>query len=413
MWISWRMCAVVAGVTLCVAMSTHAACTYPRNCYTGAELQQIRVWERTWSGRRISSARAEEVKQWLPSSLYDLMHDVERWGESWFEIVPYRPVQPSAGTIACTQRWCGQPSVDQHGRLRSWISGVPFPNPREPVEVAHNLRSRSLGDSYTSDETGYLVDGVFAYDMNLRIRNAYMFFAGRTDVPPVPELLPNTKQIWRAFHMHQLAPPEARNLRIIERQYKDTRKPYDSWYWVSSLRRIRRRSTSERQDAVGGADFCGYDNMGWEGAVAENSYRYLGRQELLMARHQDADRLQHIVGKCLFDGVQRERIKVYVVEAVSKDPQFLYSRMVWYLDPESWQMLYSDRYDREGRLWKVLDHFGFVTTGRTGARVNYMCGNQMIDVQRRHATCATADFDYGAALDRTVFTLQYLQKHAY
>jgi hypothetical protein len=37
----------------------------------------------------------------------------------------------------------------------------------------------------------------------------------------------------------------------------------------------------------------------------------------------------------------------------------------------------------------------------------------MIDVQRRHATLATADYEIGVEFDPSMFTLQYLQKHGY
>ena len=56
--------------------------------------------------------------------------------------------------------------------------------------------------------------------------------------------------------------------------------------------------------------------------------------------------------------------KLHVVEATSKDPNFLYSKMIWYLDPEDWQMRYSDRYDRSGKLWKIIDQLGFVGNGQ-------------------------------------------------
>ena len=52
--------------------------------------------------------------------------------------------------------------------------------------------------------------------------------------------------------MLQLQPPEVRNMRIMEIHYQDTLKAYDSWFWMPSIRRVRRRSTSERQDAQGG-----------------------------------------------------------------------------------------------------------------------------------------------------------------
>jgi len=87
--------------------------------------------------------------------------------------------------------------------------------------------------------------------------------------------------------------------------------------------------------------------------------------------------------------------------------------MIWYLDPETWQILYSDRYDRHGKLWKVLDQLGFVTTGYKGVIVDYFAGRKMIDIQRTHSTIAIGDFASGIPLKQNIFCLQYLQKHGY
>jgi len=87
--------------------------------------------------------------------------------------------------------------------------------------------------------------------------------------------------------------------------------------------------------------------------------------------------------------------------------------MIWYLDPETWQILYSDRYDRNGKLWKVLDQFGCTAPGHDGVTVNFFNGNQMIDVQRRHSTAATVNHVFGTTPDPRIVSLQYLQKHGY
>jgi len=388
-------------------------CTYPTPCYTEEQLQALRAWKKEWVGKKITSANVDKVKDFLPASFYQLMKNTGTWGESWFTITAYQPIQPTPGTISATRRFCGKPKADATGKLINWISGVPFPHAADALEMAHNYRCRSYGDGYNSDEKGHLIDGKFGYDRTLRIKNQYIIFAGRTDAPPVPELPDNTKQLWRAFHMQQLAPPEVRNLRIIELQYKDETRAYDSWVWVSALRRIRRRSTSERQDALGGADFCGYDNLGWDGPVHVNTYRYLGRKEMLLCRNTKKEKLVLTPGKCLYDGTQRERIAAHVLEVTSRDPNFLYSKMIWYLDPETWQILYSDRYDREGKLWKVLDQFGFTSPGHGGVTVNFFNANQMIDVQRRHSTAASVDYVFGTNINPQIVSLQYLQRLGY
>ncbi len=404
----FAICAVTASAT-CSA----AGLSYPQACYSGDELAAVRAWERTWSGEKITSGNVDEVRQFVPESLYSLMKDTKRWGSAWFTIVPYRPIQPTPGTIAQTRKYHGSAKLDQGGQILNYVSGVPFPNTKNATEMAHNFRTRSTGDSYKSTQLGYIVDGKLKYDMNLEIHNNLLFFSGRTDKPPVPELQKNSSQIWRAFSFLQIQPPETRNLRILELHYKDRLKAYDSWIWNPAIRRVRRRSTSERQDAQGGADFCGFDNYGWDGPVSLNTYTYLGAKELLLARHTDGDRLEHTRGECMWSGAQRERIKVHVIEAVNHEPNFLYSKMIWYLDPETWQMLYSERFDRKGRLWKVLDQLGSVEPGYGDVVINAFSANQMIDVQRTHSTMATVKFEFGADLPRSMFKINYLQKYGY
>jgi hypothetical protein len=312
-----------------------------------------------------------------------------------------------------TKKYYGQTKVGSSGEILGYVSGVPFPDTKDATEMAHNFRTRSFGDAYNNHDNAWIVDGRLKYDMNSEIKNSLAFFSGRTDTPPVPELTENPKQIWRAFSMLQLQPPETRNMRIMEIHYKDTLKAYDSWFWMPSIRRVRRRSTSERQDAQGGADYCAFDNMGWDGPVQINTYKYLGQKDMLMGRHTDTKKLQHTPGDCLFDGTQRERVKVHVIEATSKDPNFLYSKMVWYLDPEDWQMRYSDRYDRSGKLWKWIDQLGFIGKGYNGIEVPHFNGTQTVDIQRIHATVGTTELEFGVKHEPDMFTLDYLQKHGY
>jgi len=386
---------------------------FPVACYQGEELAKVREWEKTFVDKKITSANVDEVKEFLPESFYSIMKDTKRWGEGWFVVVPYQEVPYTAGYIKFTKEYYGQPKLNEAGEIINWVAGVPFPDTKNALEMAHNYRCRSFGDSYKSQDRGYIVDGKLKYDMSSEIDNNLCFFSGRTDTPPVPEITPNPKQIWRAFTMLQLAPPETRNMRIMEINYNDRMKPFDSWFWMPSIRRVRRRSTSERQDPQGGGDFCAYDNMGWDGPISINNYHYLGMKEFLLSRHNDKSKLEHKPGECLYKGTQRERIKVHIIEAVNKEANFLYTKMIWYLDPESWQMLYAEKYDRQGRLWKVQDQLGFVGKGYNDVPVTHFNAAQMIDVQRVHSTIALSTHEFGVQFPDEMFTLQFLQKHGY
>ena len=386
---------------------------FPVACYQGADLAKVREWEKTFVGKKITAANVDQVKEFLPESFYNLMKDTKRWGDWWFTIVPYQQIPLSPGKIEATKKYFGQPRINEQGDIINWTAGEPFPGTSSAIEMAYNYRTRNYGDTLKTNEKGYIVDGRMKYDMSVEIHNNYCFFSGRVDAPPVPEFPNNPKQIWRAFTMEQLQPPEVRNMRIMEIHYKDFSKPYDSWFWMPSIRRIRRRSTTERQDAQGGGDFCGYDNMGWDGPVHINSYKSLGEKDVLLVRHSDNKKLEHTEGNNIYNGTTRERIKVKIIEAVNKDSNFLYSKMIWYLDPETWQILYSDRYDRKGNLWKVMDQFCYVAQGYNNVPVDWFNGSQMIDVQRRHSTMATASYIFGIEFDPNIFTLDYLQKHGY
>ncbi len=409
---TFNLYVMLSVVLISFSLSHAAEIEYPVAAYQGEALEKVREWEKNWVGKKITTANVDEVKDFLPESLYNIMKDVDNWGESWFTVVAYNQIVPTPGNIEATKKYSGKSGLTDEGGLTGWVAGVPFPDTTDPVEMAHNFRSRNFADGYSSIEKGFIIDGRLKYDMDLEIANNLLFFSGRTDLSPIPEFEDNPKQIWRAFMLHQLAPPETRNMRIMEIHYKDRTKAYDSWFWMPSIRRIRRRSTTERQDAQGGADFCGFDNMGWDGPIQMNTYKYLGQKEALLVRHQDPSKLEHTPGFCLWDGTQRERINAHVLEVTSRDPNFLYSKMIWYLDPETWQILYSDRYDRRGNLWKVLDQHGYVANVK-GIDINHFVSNQMIDVQRTHSTIAITEFEFLKELEPSMFSLQFLQKHGY
>jgi hypothetical protein len=387
---------------------------FPTACYQGDELAKVREWEKTFVGKKINAANVDQVKEFLPDSMYAIMKDTKKWGDPWFTITAYETVPQTPGCIKATKENYGKAKINPGDEMDGWIAGVPFPDATSnALQMAHNFRSRDFGDGYENHDEAYIVDGKLKYDMASEIRNKLCFWSGRTDLPPTPEFPDNPKGIWRSFTMLQLAPPETRNMRILEINYKDGLKPYDSWYWMPSIRRVRRRSTTERQDPQGGGDICAFDNMGWDGPVSLNTYKFLGPKEFLMVRHNDKTKLEHKPGDCIWSGEQRERCKIFMIEAVNKDPNFIYTKMIWYLDPESWQMLFSDRYDRQGRLWKVQDQFGYVATGYQGVKFGHFNALQMIDVQRTHSTAGTSTFDFGKSFDMTIFTLDYLQKHGY
>ncbi len=117
----------------------------PCACYQGDELKKLQAWEAKWVGKKITSANVDEVKDFLPESFYNTMKDAGKWGDSWFEIVPYQTGSPTPGNIEMTKKYYGQSKArTQAARFLGYVSGVPFPDTKDATEMAHNFRTRSI-----------------------------------------------------------------------------------------------------------------------------------------------------------------------------------------------------------------------------------------------------------------------------
>jgi len=385
---------------------------YPIPCYEGEELKKVRQWEKIWVGKIIDTANVDKIKELLPESLYEIITNEEEWGRSWFAIVPYRQYTMTAGTIAATKKYSPAARLGEQGELLDWVAGVPFPVPKTGMEIAWNYYARTKGDSLFTNAPAYIVDGRKKYDRNVQFEVWLTYFAGRLDVPPVPEILPNPKQIYRGASSEFTDPPEMRGNLSFQATYKDTSKPYDMWAWFAGLRRVRRMSTAQRTDTQAGQDLCYDDNYGWDGSMIRNTYEILGRKEILVARHQDIQKLEHTEGDCIVDGLQRERINTFVLEVINKDPGYIYKKSIWYMDPELWHIAYADRYDKHGNYWKQFDQYQAIFKGYKDQDIPYQAGSMTIDHQRIHSTFGIVpDSKLGIEIPTEKFSIKYLYKY--
>ena len=91
-----------------------------------------------------------------------------------------------------------------------------------------------------------------------------------------------------------------------------------------------------------------------------------------------------------------EKVDTYVVEGVSRSPQYTYSKRVLYIDKDIFAIPYSDMYDQAGELWKIwINDVNFAKKPFDGAKiavydydVPFVPAIAMVDMQLRHATRA-------------------------
>jgi hypothetical protein len=363
---------------------------YPVPSYTGDELGKLRAWEKDWVGKKIDTSNIDQVKEFMPENLYILYKDTEKSGKVWFVIAPYREIKPTTGMIKATMSHAGTAKIGPKGEMLNWVSGLPFPIPTTAEEIANNFGvTENHGDNAFKQAIAQVVDGIRKYDRNVGFKATMMWFCGRTEVPPIPEIEPNTKGIRRAHQFEWVDPPALRGGRILNVKWKDESKDWGLWEFSFGTRRVIRKSTASRQDMRGGSDNCADDERVYDYNISAQTYRDLGRKDLLLGRHVDPSLVMknHIEGDIVNSGVPRERVKVYVIEAKHRDPNYLYSRQIYYIDPETWNAIYADKYDRQGKLWKIFDYPQNTSKSvLTGEDIPYLSAVATIDVQRNHST---------------------------
>jgi hypothetical protein len=391
---------------------------YPVPSYGGEELKKVKQWEKTWTGKKITPATIDGIKEFIPETMYQITKDTTTWGETWFEIVPYRQINPTRGDLELTRKYAGTCSIGPDDKLLNYVSGTPFPNPGTGLEIAYNFDTVNQGDNAHALEDLWLIDGKKHYDRKMVLDAFFLYFSGRREVPPVPEL-PNPKGIYRATHVAHYEPASMRGTRSVLIKWKDRTRPYESYTFSSSTRKTVRRSTAQRMASQGGSDGAGEDNIVYDNAISYMQYKLLGRKELLLSRHQDTDQLRkgHREGYCIVDGLQRERINTYVLECTHKNPKYIYSKQIWYVDPETWWVLYADKYDRDGKLWRVFENSGYVLKSEYNGALTPTIGFVLtIDIKRVHSTGGFSNYTLGKTgeyYQPEFYTAKALQKYGY
>jgi hypothetical protein len=196
--------------------------------------------------------------------------------------------------------------------------------------------------------------------------------------------------------------------------YADPRKEDDAYLWYNQLRRIRRLPTAQRTDTIDGSDLIYDDEYLWDVQLTRNNYALKGKKELLCSRHTDMNATQRQPGQGLVNGLTVERCNTLVIDVVNKDPNYIYGKRIWYLDPETATILWSEMFDASGKFWKCFMNNTNVLPTKTGGTKSFIVGTQFQDFQRTHAGLSNQDYYYKPEITIDVkaetFTVGNLQK---
>jgi hypothetical protein len=238
--------------------------------------------------------------------------------------------------------------------------GIPFPIPKQGVEVFWNHVLRYRGDMVVRQIGQAPVTSSGDYVM-VKFRDetlvAYSLPGARSD---------NLDNIIAYFIQETIAPARlAGEVLLVQETLDQSKENRRAWVYNPGQRRVRRAPnvafdnpgtnsdnlrTSDQFDMYNGSP----QRYDWtlvgkkEMLVPYNSYK-LGSDKL---KYSDILKKNHINS----DLARYELHRVWVVDSKLKQGQsHLYSRRTLYVDEDSWQILAVDCYDRSGQLYRVQE----------------------------------------------------------
>jgi hypothetical protein len=349
--------------------------------YTGTvpgapELKVIHIWDKT---------NVDQIKDLLTDSYY---YKVKNWGLRIKEVehIPwFRPKKVEEAT----RKYSHLCRLDPEGNLSGYVAGIPFPDPKTGTEAIWNLNLHYFwGDCLLIYPTKiFLVDRRGGVRMIKYIRRD-MKWAGRCELFPILKPEENPDEISWKMKTGEYYPSEINGLCDIIIRY-NTAKLHDHWMYIPSIRRIRRLSTAQMQDSWAGTDFVFDDVEGFYGKVPLFTFKLLGKREMLMPAHQIEGLEEHIVltEGPMYQDITLERTAVWVIQMRSKDPNYIYSNKIVYIDPATGMFFVTDCWDRKGRFWKESMYaYDYFPDERGYGR---WCFMDCTDYQARHATFCT------------------------
>jgi hypothetical protein len=393
---------------------------FPTPSYNKEELAKVREWEKTWGGKKVDGGNVDQVAHLLPARYAETITHPEKWGGQalWFTIVPYRQVPLTRGFADATAKNRGTIEVDEEMAPLGYedISGFPFPEPKTGREIAWNYDFNNRGDSLVYRQYGVQVDTATGMDQTSVYKTRNFWFVSRTETSPKPKVAKrdNPRRVRHVIMWDFEHPQVMAGSRIIRNRHIDFNEDDENYTWMAEYRRVRRVVASQKYKTQWGMERSAEDEDGFNNHIIANTYTLVGRKDLLVTRHGDSTQWTRVPGQYLYSGIERERVNTYVVEVLSKDPGHIYSKRIWYVDPEDFFIKWTECYDRDGTLWRILENQYGVYANVNGEHVSFLVGIADIDEKKRAAALITSTpLSISGPMDPTSFTPQGMSKGAY
>jgi hypothetical protein len=187
----------------------------------------------------------------------------------------------------------------------------------------------------------------------------------------------------------------------------------EKWAYDPRTRRTRKVVHNVYESSMG-INFMVEDYSGFNGYLYAHTWHYQGEQIALVPGFLKGEQLTTGGKNKWYPITPWELRKVVIMEVIPKDSNHPYSKRRFYIDRQTFSVLYAFVYDHEGNHWRTLFHcFGNPKfyPENADAGVPLHIGNVWIDYQTNHASAWIADkLLYNRPLPPKMFTVKELMR---
>ncbi len=247
--------------------------------------------------------------------------------------------------------------------IQGCIGGIPFPIPRQGVEVMwnHLLRVEAPSIEYRFRNIVGSSDG--SHTLATRNEIAFQYPPYYQDARPE-----DWSGEYAMFRYLTVEPPFKTGEALVARDSINGKYPRQAWQYLVGQRRVRRAPTVsyDTPDFVSsGANY--FDEVqGFFGALDRYDWKLVGKREMLipynanglLAASADAALDRHHLKP---EHLRWEKHRVWEVEAtLAQGRRHAVPRRRYFVDEDSWAIALVDGYDRDGRLWRTTQAIPYV-----------------------------------------------------
>ncbi len=229
-------------------------------------------------------------------------------------------------------------------------------------KIIENVYYRDSGEDITSDLTMTLINS--RGDTRVREIKQYGKDYGKDE-----------KSI-----MFFISPADVRNTSFMNWSYDAEGKDDDQWIYLPALKKIKRISSDSKSDYFMGSDFT-YDDLG-DRHPSEDTHKLIREENL------DSE-------------------DCYVVESISKENDYMYSKTLTWVIKDKWIGLKKEFYDEDGEHLKTLSVGKFEMIDGYWTILN----SNMHNIQKGHKTVMElSDVKINTGIDDGKFTERIMKR---